>query len=104
MTVRKGYESEMARARQVITDMGDKSVAAIRAALGALVTGKPEMAELARQYEKEIDALYEAIDEELITTIATQQPLASDLRFIVASLKLLVRLKERQTMAIILLK
>lgn len=88
MSVRKSYETEMARVRQVITGMGEKSVAAIRSAVGALVAGKPEMADLARHYEKEVDSLYEAMDEELITTIATQQPLASDLRFIVASLKI----------------
>lgn len=88
MAVRKGYQAEMARIRQVIIDMGEKSVSAIRASVGALAVGKPEMADTARRYEKEVDALYEAIDQELITTIATQQPLASDLRFIVASLKI----------------
>ena len=88
MAVRKGYEAEMLRVRRLITDMGGKSVAAVRASIQALVAGKPDQADLARQYEKEIDVLYEAIDEELIVTIATQQPMASDLRFIVASLKI----------------
>ena len=88
MAIRKGYENEMVRVRQVITEMGEKSVASIRAAISALVSGNPEIATLSRQYEKEVDVLYQAMDEELITTIATQQPLASDLRFIVASLKI----------------
>lgn len=88
MVVRKDYEKEMARVRRVITDMGEKTVASIRAAITAMVSGNPEGANLSRQYEKEIDVLYREMDEELIITIATQQPLASDLRFIVASLKI----------------
>lgn len=88
MVIRKDYENEMAQVRRVITDMGDKTVASVRAAITAMVSGNPEIAALSRQYEKEVDALYKQMDEELITTIATQQPLASDLRFIVASLKI----------------
>jgi len=88
MIMRKGYDIEMARVRQVITDMGEKSVVSVSSAISALVSGNPALADLSRQYEKEVDVLYQTMDEELIRTIATQQPLASDLRFIVSSLKI----------------
>ncbi|MDU4962516.1 MAG: phosphate signaling complex protein PhoU [Sporomusaceae bacterium] len=88
MAVRTGYDSEMARVRQVIAGMGGKALVSVRSAIDALVLNDPALADLSRQYEKEIDLLYQTMDEELIRTIATQQPLASDLRFIVSSLKI----------------
>lgn len=88
MIVRKDFELEMARVRQVIAEMGELSTVSVRSAISALVAANPSLADLSRQYEKKVDLLYQGIDEELIRTIATQQPLASDLRFIVASLKI----------------
>lgn len=88
MIVRKDFEIEMARVRQVITNMGEMSTVSVRSAINALVSGNPSLADLSRQYEKEVDLLYQDMDEELVRTIATQQPLASDLRFVVASLKI----------------
>ena len=88
MIVRKDFELEMARVRQVIAEMGELSTVSVRSAISALVVANPSLADLSRQYEKKVDLLYQGIDEELIRTIATQQPLASDLCFIVASLKI----------------
>lgn len=86
--VRKEYLNELANIRSTIITMGEKTVASVLNATTALAERNPEMAAVSRQYEKEVDAIYAVVDETCIRTIATQQPAATDLRFLVATMKI----------------
>ena len=54
----------------------------------ALLEINVEIAAQVRSLEKEVDLLYKEVDERCIAFIATQQPMARDLRFLISSLKI----------------
>ena len=68
--------------------MGQKTVEAVRFAAQALINNDADIAGKARSLEKEVDVLYRQIDDRCIVSIATQQPMAGDLRFLVSTLKI----------------
>ncbi|MCX7779856.1 MAG: phosphate signaling complex protein PhoU [Negativicutes bacterium] len=86
--MRKGYLDELAKIRDEICDMGHKTVLSVEAAVKALTTLNAGDAQESRQYEKAVDTLNALIDKACIVTIATQAPAATDVRFLVASLKI----------------
>lgn len=88
MTMRKQYLADLEKIRSEITEMGHKTVQSVEAAVKSLVTLNLDEAEASRQYEKIVDAMNAVIDKDCIITIATQAPAASDVRFIVSSLKI----------------
>ncbi len=85
---RKLYSEELANIKSLTLTMGQKTVDAVRFATQALVGNDPDMAAKARELEKEVDLLYRQIDDRCIVSIATQQPMAGDLRFLVSTLKI----------------
>ena len=85
---RKTYCDELAWIQKSTVEMAEKTVQAVKLAAQALTTGDLSAANQARQLEKEVDELYLKIDERCVTTIATQQPMAGDLRFLVASIRI----------------
>ena len=60
----------------------------IDTAIGELVSRDESIGEQIPEYEQELNALQIDIDEEAMTLLATQQPVAVDLRFIVAASKI----------------
>ncbi|EGO64269.1 phosphate signaling complex protein PhoU [Acetonema longum] len=86
--VRKEYLNELANIRSTVIGMGEKTVASVLNATSALAERDSEMAAASRQYEKDVDKIYTAVDETCIRTMATQQPAATDLRFLVATMKI----------------
>ena len=85
---RKLYSEELANIKNLTLTMGKKTVDAVRFATQALVANDPDMAAKARELEKEVDVLYRQVDDRCIVSIATQQPMAGDLRFLVSTLKI----------------
>ena len=85
---RKLYSEELANIKNLTLTMGKKTVDAVRFATQALVANDPDMATKARELEKEVDVLYRQVDDRCIVSIATQQPMAGDLRFLVSTLKI----------------
>ena len=86
--MRKEYLADLEGIRNEIIVMGDKTAQAIEAAARALMTLDGAEAQAARQYEKAVDSMNAVVDKTCIVTIATQAPAATDVRFIVASLKI----------------
>ena len=84
---RKMYSEELAGIKRLTLDMGQKTVEAVKLAAQSLITNNQEMATQARALEKEVDEMYRQIDDRCIVSIATQQPMAGDLRFLVSTLK-----------------
>lgn len=85
---RKLYSTELAGIKQLTLDMGQKTVDAVKFATQALISNDADTAGKARSLEKEVDVLYRQIDDRCIVSIATQQPMAGDLRFLVSTLKI----------------
>lgn len=85
---RKLYSNELAGIKQLTLEMGQKTVDAVRFATQALISNDVDIAGKARSLEKEVDVLYRQIDDRCIVSIATQQPMAGDLRFLVSTLKI----------------
>jgi len=85
---RKMYSEELAGIKRLTLEMGQKTVDAVKFAAQALMTNNAETAAKARALEKEVDLIYRQIDDRCIVSIATQQPMAGDLRFLVSTLKI----------------
>ena len=85
---RKLYSEELAGIKRLTLDMGKKTVEAVKLAAQSLLTNDTEIAARARSLEKEVDEIYRQVDDRCIVSIATQQPMAGDLRFLVSTLKI----------------
>ncbi len=73
--------------RQLIT-MGAQAESQIAAAIEALVTGDAAKARAVIEGDKAIDQMEIRIDEGAVDLLATQQPVAGDLRLLVSALKI----------------
>lgn len=85
---RKAYMCELESIRQKTIAMGNLTVEAVRLAADALVTNNTETAAKVRLLEKQVDELYLQIDDHCIVSIAKQQPMAGDLRFLISTIKI----------------
>ncbi|TWH49237.1 phosphate signaling complex protein PhoU [Sporomusa sp. KB1] len=88
MNVRKGYQEELHEINEQISRMGKQTTTFVAEAVEALAIFDTGGAETIRHHEREIDALHREIEEKCIAIIATQQPVAVDLRFLIASIKI----------------
>jgi phosphate transport system protein len=86
--MRKDFLADLEKIRTEIIEMGQKTVHSVEVAVKSLSTLNVNDAEVSRQYEKAVDTLNAVIDKSCIITIATQAPAATDVRFLVASLKI----------------
>lgn len=82
------FESELRNLKQQILVMGGNVEKATEEAIGALLERKPERFERVHELEKNINEEHIQVDEACIKLLARQQPMAADLRFIVAILKI----------------
>jgi len=88
MTVRTEYDHQLAELRREIIRMGSLVEDMMAGSMKALVERDVEAARQIIEADDEIDDLQTAIEERCITLIATQQPLAGDLRVIFAATKM----------------
>ncbi len=88
MNVRKDYDEKLMEISRLINQMGRQTTIFVAGVVEALVVFDGEGARNVRHHESEVDELYRIIDEKCITLIATQQPAAGDLRFLISSVKI----------------
>lgn len=86
--MRANFEHELAGIREAVKLMGEKTTLSVITAVNSFAGNNAETAMRSRQYEKEVDSMYKEIDDQCIVTIATQQPAAVDLRFLVSTIKI----------------
>ncbi len=84
----KGYDEELKNLDYMIAEMGGLVEAQLHAAVGALLKFDRAKAEDVVKLDKRIDELESEIDHFAIKLIALRQPMADDLRTIIASLKI----------------
>jgi len=87
------FEKELQDVRSRVLAMGGLLELQVSNALEALMTGNAELAHLAIDTDKEVNALEMSIDEECIQIIALRQPTAGDLRLVTGILKTITDLE-----------
>ena len=85
---RKIYSEELSGIKKLTLDMGYKAAEAVKLASQSLLENNVEVAAKARGLEKEVDVIYRQIDDRCVVSIAKQQPMAGDLRFLVSTIKI----------------
>jgi phosphate transport system protein len=84
----RSIDSGMAKLKEKLLLMGEHVEKAIEEATGGLVEGKQERFARVHEFEKTINQLHKEVDEDCLNLLATQSPLAKDLRTIVAVVKI----------------
>ena len=84
----KSYAQELQRLRDLLTQMGGLVESQVAMATQAIVNHDAAIAARAVEQDKEVDALERQAEQFVIRMLALRQPMASDLRQIVASLKI----------------
>lgn len=84
----KSFDDEINQLRSIVGQMGGLCEAQITAAIDALMARDPDAAIAVVQTDKRIDALEAEAERLAVTMIALRAPMASDLREIIAALKI----------------
>lgn len=84
----RAYDGELEELRSLIGSMGDLVLAQLDAAGEALRHANQALADEAVQKDHAVDSLFREIEEKAIRMIAKRQPVAGDLRAIMASIKI----------------
>jgi phosphate transport system protein len=84
----KSYEEELALLDKRIAHMGGIAEQNLAQAFDALEKRDPKLAETVIKLDRTIDALEREIEEQVISMIARRQPMADDLRHIVAAIRI----------------
>jgi phosphate transport system protein len=84
----KSYEQDLNRLRSLISDMGGMVESQVALATSAVIDQDENAASSAVEADPKVDALEREVEQFVIRLLALRQPVAQDLRHIVASLKI----------------
>ncbi|MGA3400522.1 MAG: PhoU domain-containing protein, partial [Acetobacteraceae bacterium] len=84
----KSYDQELKRLRNLLTEMGGIVESQVAAAAEAIMTLDPAAAMRVVEEDPKVDALEREAEQFVIRLLALRQPMAGDLRQIVAALKI----------------
>lgn len=79
---------EISDIKKIIRQMGDKTALMLEASVKALTKNDLDAAQRARQYEKEVDSLYQTVDGYCASYLAAKTLSTGDLYFLIATLKI----------------
>lgn len=80
-------EEDLYALRSLLLHMGSKAEAMLERSLRSLLTGEMSEVQIVRIWETEVNTLQLQIDERCAMLLALRQPVAQDLRFIIAAIK-----------------
>ncbi len=89
----KSYSQDLQRLRDLMTEMGGLVENQVALATQAIVEGEPAIAAQAVEQDAAVDALERKAEQLVITMLALRQPMAADLRGVVAALKITAALE-----------
>lgn len=84
----KSFDQELSEITSIIAEMGGLAEEQLRESIQALLSRDAARAKLAVKSDKKIDALEEEVDQLSIRLLALRQPMAEDLRTVIAILKI----------------
>jgi len=91
--MRASFQDELAQLEAAIQEEGDLVLRALRSALNALARGDDELADEVIAFDDEIDRRYLAIETGVQSLLARQTPVATDLRLVLAMLRVNLHLE-----------
>ncbi|OVE84146.1 phosphate signaling complex protein PhoU [Natronolimnobius baerhuensis] len=97
---RKSYQEKLEELREDILYMSEVVMERLRMGLDALEQKDEALAEQVMQGDGEINRMYLDLEQDCIDLLALQQPVASDLRFIAASFKIITDLERIGDLAV----
>src|SRR3990172_4121007 len=86
--MKRKFESELEALRARLLVMGSLAETMIHKSVKALVDRDETLVQAVLAHEEEMDLLCIEIDDRCFTLLALRQPMASDLRFLVAAIKI----------------
>lgn len=90
---RKSYQSQLEHLRAEVGAMAETTLERYAAAVDVLDSGDPMAAQRIIEGDEDINQWYLDIEDDCIELLALQQPVASDLRFIASSFKIVTDLE-----------
>jgi phosphate transport system protein len=91
--MRVTFTEELSQLEAALQEEGDLVLRALRSALNALARGDEELAEEVIRFDDEVDRRYIEIEEGVQSLLARQTPVAADLRFVLAVLRVNLHLE-----------
>jgi phosphate transport system protein len=81
------FHEQLAQLKQRLLDMSDLATSLLDLSVDALLNRDVHMAEAVLTGDRELDKMELEVEDQAINLLATQQPMARDLRFIISSIK-----------------
>jgi len=81
------FHDQLSHLKQRLLDMSDLATSLLDLSVDALLSRDANMADAVVTGDRELDALELEVEDQAIGLLALQQPMARDLRFIIASIK-----------------
>jgi len=81
------FHDQLSQLKQRLLDMSDLATSLLDLSVDALLSRDSNMAEAVLTGDRDLDALELEVEDQAIGLLALQQPMARDLRFIIASIK-----------------
>ncbi|SFS49783.1 phosphate signaling complex protein PhoU [Halostagnicola kamekurae] len=97
---RNSYQDKLSELREDVCYMGEVVMERLRMGLDALEQKDDELAQELIEGDGEINRMYLDLEQDCIDLLALQQPVASDLRFIAASFKIITDLERVADLAV----
>ena len=91
--LRRGFHDDLANVRSRVDAMAGVVVAGLSAVTDALLDGDRAAAERVVVADAEIDRIYPTIETDVFHLVATQAPVARDLRFLIATLRVAMEIE-----------
>lgn len=82
------YDAELERLTRLIAQMGGRAESQLDSAIETILKRDDDLAYIVRKRDRDIDQLEKDIEALVMRTLALRQPVANDLRLIVATLKI----------------
>lgn len=98
--LRHQFDSDLDEIRQGIVDMGSLVVENLRRAGEAVVENRLDLVDEVRATDLEVNAMYRDLEAKTFEILALQQPVAGDLRFLVAATRILYEIERSGDLAV----
>lgn len=96
---RTHFQDQLDRIQQELITMGSLVLENVRLAGDAMVEGRLDLVDEVRRADDRVDQLYLEAEKRTFETLARQQPVAGDLRFLVAATRILYELERSGDLA-----
>ncbi len=96
---RHRFQEQLDKIQRDLVDMGSVVLENVRVAGDAMVEGRLDLVERVRETDDRVDQMYLEAEKLTFGTLATQQPVAGDLRFLVAATRVLYELERSGDLA-----